>query len=99
SRPPHADVVETGDQNGGPDRHQLTVVNGKNMVAGQRQSENGLPQGFHMRKVPEHAYQSATYSGDRGRLRDGEPGPGVEERGQRPVTVAHVDIFAAGKRP
>ena len=49
-------------------------------------------------KGAENADEPGRRGRDRCRLGDGEPCPGVEKRGQRPVGVADVDVFAAGLR-
>ena len=47
-------------------------------------------------KRAEDADDAGGNGGDGGWLGDDEPGPGVEESGERAVGVAHVDVFAAG---
>ena len=44
---------------------------------------------------PENADQAGGDGGDRGRFGDQEPGPGVEEPGERTIGVAHVDVLSA----
>ena len=50
------------------------------------------------RKVSQNAHETGGQSRDRSRLRDEKPGPGVKKSSQRAVTVADVNILAAGLR-
>ncbi len=49
-------------------------------------------------KGSQDAHESDGEGRDGRGLGDGEPRPGVEKAGQRPVGVANVDIFASGLR-
>ena len=88
----YAEVVEERDQNGGGDGKYLSPVHGERRgedVGGEK-SEDG--------KRTQNSHQPRDHRRNRSRLGNDKPRPRVEKRGQRSVSVADIDVFAAGLR-
>src|SRR5262249_657025 len=72
----------------------MTIGHGEGKETKERLGQEGKA-----RESAEQIYDRRGDGGDRSRLGDEEPGPGVEESRERAVSVADGNIIAAGPRP